>query len=113
MKVWEARLILTLDMDDNWVVFFNFKEQEEDYTKSNNYYWELGKTWVANRIPISMQLSRHYSSYTAVQGFERELNEDELQELKENMKSFLIQEIEREKADYLTAYQKKINCLGN
>ena len=113
MKIWGARLNLTLNEQDEYVLFFNFEIQTGDYAKAYSCYRELGKTWSGKHIPINMEVSQHYSSYKVIQGFERELNEIELQELKENMKSFLIQKINNDKDCYLSTYQNKINCLKN
>lgn len=113
MKIWEAKLVLCTDENDNWKTFFKFEKAKGRYSKQKSVYYEQnGGRFVANTVPVEKVISRHYSSYKVSQGFEHELSEQELIKVESDMKDFLVSKIMYDKDEYLNEFFKKIICLG-
>lgn len=110
MKVWEARLTLG-STGKEWLVFFDFECDEKDYVLNQYYYCESKRGWAFNRIPVQMEIEGEYGNLSVVQGFDHELTEEELSQLREAMKQVLIQKIERDREAYLKTCQQKIEIL--
>lgn len=111
LKIWEARMNLSMTADEEYQVNFYFEPEKGEYKKGKTDYWESGKAWVANSIPINLTVKRLYSTYTAIQGFERPLSSEELEQLKAEMRASLIQHIEREKQEFMHYHDCKIKAI--
>lgn len=111
MKVWKARLSLVANDEMKWCTHFRFELQEKDYVKINKYYVEKGREWSSIHIPINMEYSRFYDSFKIEQGFERELNEDELKALEAEMKNKLIETLIMDKDYYISEYEQKMKAV--
>lgn len=113
MEIWEAKLVLCTDENDNWKTFFKFEKAKGRYSKQKSVYYEQnGGQFIANTVPVEKVISRHYSSYKVSQGFEHELSEQELIKIESDMKDFLVSKIMYDKDEYLNEFFKKIICLG-
>lgn len=111
MQVWETRLRLVCQDDYQYESHFSFKSHSEDYIKYKHSYIESNSSWTPNVIPVDMQVTHYYDNYRAVQGFERELNEDELAELKEKMKTAIVNKMTLDMKDYMELYNRRMKCL--
>lgn len=111
MQVWEARLRLVCNDDYQYESRFSFKLQNEDHIKYRHSYIESNPSWTPNVIPVNMQVSNYCENYRAVQGFEKELDDDELIELEKQMKAALIDKMTLDMENYMELYNRRIKCL--
>ena len=114
MKIWEAKLILGFDTNENNICSFKFKYKDKDYQineKTNE--WIYIRDWNIDRIPMDMIIERGYYKFTyeVKQGFDRELTKDELDKLKENMKDKLIKYLNKEKEIYINKMNNEIKTV--
>ncbi|HCL4447179.1 TPA: hypothetical protein N2D16_002784 [Clostridium botulinum] len=114
MKIWKAELILNYNFEDKWQTKFYFEPQEEDYKVNEKFNeWTYFKNWVGYRIPMKMLIENcSYSGLKAIQGFDHELNKDELIQLEKNMKSFMRKQLDCKKEEYLKQYENKLKAIG-
>ena len=115
MKIWEAVLILTYNEDDNYYTRFRIIDHDEEYElNSAGTEWTYWKGWIGNKIPVNMTATKSYcGELEIVQGFDRELTEKEIKELKnkmhKKMASYLLMEMKQE----LKRYQNKLDTVVN
>lgn len=118
MKIYKAELIMFLDYDytskSKYGCKFSFELEKEEYKKEEKYnHYTKGEGWVNYRIPINMEIMpTAVGLYKVVQGFEKELNEEELESLKREMTLKLIEQLNKDKEDYLRKYDNKIQILN-
>lgn len=113
MKIWEAVLILTYDDDDNYCTRFKIIDHDEEYElNSAGTAWTCWKDWIGNTLPVNMTATKSsWGDLEIIQGFDRELTEEEKEELKnkmhKKMASYLLMEMKRE----LKRYQSKLDIV--
>lgn len=113
MKIWKARLILNYTMDDTWETRFNFKLQDKDYklNKKTNEYTHIDG-WVVNRIPNEMIVEQNgCEGLRVVQGFDRELNKNELNVLEAEMRKMMVKELDIQRKRFLKEHGNKIKAV--
>lgn len=101
MKIWMARLRLAQNDESEYEVKFNFELEDGDYQYMESQgEWTKHSGWLHDYIPSKITILSSYS-VNAIQGFDRELTEDELKDVKQKMKEKI--------AIYLCGKQNKIN----
>lgn len=95
MQIWKASLVLSLDENEHWKVFFNFKQAKGDYFEwegkySQREYVKRGSKWVVDSIPANITVSKQYSTYKAIKGFDHELSQQELTEIEQELKEAIV-----------------------
>lgn len=111
MKIWVAKLILTYYKDE-WETIFNFELSDREYElneRRDGYIYSKG--WICDRIPVNIEIEKTWTGLKVQQGFDRELNEEELREVKSEMKNLLLKDLEYEKDEYLKRYEDKVKVL--
>lgn len=113
MKIWKAKLILIYDENNNWNSIFHFDSDDKDYIADENAKeWTYWQNWTARVIPMNMTVNRTFSdSLTIVQGFDRELQANELCILEQEMRQLMIKTLKQEREYFLDEYNNKINAL--
>lgn len=117
MKVYKAQLImfLSLEKEDEYESKFTFELESKEYEKDekhNRYY--RGEGWVGYSIPIDMEVEpTSFGLYKVVQGFEKELSKEELNNLKKMMISRMAEQLNNDREDYLRRYNNKIQMLSS
>lgn len=113
MKIYKARLILNYTMDDKWDTRFYFELQDKEYKlneKTNE--WTHIDGWIVKRIPMNMTVEQNgYSGLRVLQGFDRELNKDELSILETEMRKMMVKELDNQRKRTLDEYKNKINAV--
>lgn len=117
MQIWKASLVLSLDENEHWKVFFNFKQAKGDYFEwegkySQREYVKRGSKWVVDSIPANITVSKQYSTYKAIKGFDHELSQQELTEIEQELKEAIVQHIQKEKYLFTNDFKAKMFCLG-
>lgn len=111
MKIWKARLNLFYTLEDDYDIKFGFELQNEDY-KINKDEWIYSEGWISTRIPMIMTVENaNYGAYKVEQGFDHELNNEELKQLESDMKVMLKKKLDLEKEKFLLEYNRKIELL--
>lgn len=113
MKIWKAELILFYSKDNMPDTRFTFEEQEKDY-KINDLNTEYihSEDWTCDRIPIKMTIEKDcFVVCKVVQGFDHQLDKNELGQLEKNMRSLLQKQLEYEKEIYLKKYEEKLKVV--
>ena len=111
MKIWKAELVLMCKENNEYKVDFYFELQKEDYKVNEKFdEWIYSEGWICNRLPIKMIVESTYST-RVIQGFDRELSEEELKGLKEDMKVLMQKQLDCEKEIFLQRYDDKIKAL--
>jgi hypothetical protein len=114
MKIWEAKLLLTLNENDEFKTYFTLEKQEKEYklNKYNNEEWTCGEGWIVNRIPINMTISPTSTGLIKIiQGFDRELSKEEIIQLEKDMRVVMKKQLIYEKDMYLKKYQEKLESI--
>ena len=113
MKIWKYSLVQSVDMDNNNYCKMRVQSYEADFELTKQNEWYYFKDWVATRIPNYIDIEFEYGyPYKAVKGFDHELNEKELDELKINMKELLQNKLEEYKQRMIKKINNKINILN-
>ncbi len=113
MKIYKARLILDYTMDDKWDTRFYFELQDKEYklNKKTNE-WTYIDGWIVNRIPNEMIVEQNgYDGLRVVQGFDRELNKDELSILETEMRKMMVKELDKQRKRFLKEHGNKIKAV--
>lgn len=104
MKVWEVKLSLCSDGEDNWINSFSVKTDDKDYELVGDTYCENKKGWARNTIPSTIKVKHIAGSYLIQYGLEKQPSDEELKAIKSEMKRILNEyiddEFERCKANY-------------
>lgn len=113
MKIWKAELFLIYDLNDEWITRFNFELQDENYkiNEYNDKEWVFFKNWVSYRIPKYMKVQPSTSGFKVEQGFDYELTEEELEQLKKDMIEEMKKCLTLKKERYLQTYETQIQVL--
>lgn len=113
MKIYKARLILNYTMDDKWDTRFYFELQDKEYKlneKTNE--WTHIDGWIVNRIPNEMIVEQNgYDGLRVVQGFDRELNKNELNVLETEMRKMMVKELDVQRKRFLKEHGNKIKAV--
>lgn len=113
MKIWKYTLRQSTDMyNDNYCeMLIQSYEANFELTKRNEWYYF--KDWVATRIPNYVNIEFEYGyPCKVVKGFDHQLNENELDELKINMKELLQTKLKEHKQKIIKKIDNKINNLN-
>lgn len=113
MKIWEAKLRLTLDDDFEWVLKFSFKPLKGDYEDYHDVYKEKNNKYLDSYIPKQSSVHHHFSEYTIKQAFEYELSNEEQHIIEERMRIQLMQVLSKQKAEYIKEQNRKMQVVSN
>ncbi|MGN2336823.1 hypothetical protein ACTFIN_01685 [Clostridium cagae] len=115
MKIYKAQLTMYMDFEkeDEYEAKFTFDSDNEEYEENIKLkHWYRGCGWIGYKIPMNIELQPTVSGlYKAVQGFTKELNENEITNLKHEMATVIINQLKTDKEDYILRYNNKINIL--
>lgn len=113
MKIWEARLILNINDEEEYYTHFSF-ELAGDKFKVNEKYseWSYFEDFVMDRVPMDIKVKEYYGTI-ATQGFDRELTEEEQKEVKIKMKEKMLMFLAARQQQINKIYNEKINALIN
>lgn len=112
MKIWKAELFLLYDLNDEWITRFNFELQDGNYKiNEHNEEWVFFENWVSYRIPKYMKAEPCISGFKVEQGFDYELTEEELEQLKKDMIKGMKKYLTLKKERYLQTYETQIQVL--
>lgn len=112
MKIWEARLNLICKDVDDYELNFYFEQLQEDYkTNSKCTEWVHSKGWIYRRVPMEVTISASYGNVSAVQGFDYELNQEELKEVEMSMRKLIREKLDSDREIYLRQYEEKLKVL--
>ncbi|HBJ1650857.1 TPA: hypothetical protein LA460_000075 [Clostridium botulinum] len=113
MKIWKAELCLFYNFDNEWETDFSFELQEEEYKINEKFNeWICFEDWVNYRIPMDMAIDNNgYTGFKVVQGFDNELNKEELIKLEKDMRDLMKKKLEIDKKRYLKDYENKIKAI--
>ena len=109
--VWKAEMILFCDINNEWKNIFKFERQIENYT-DNKDEWVYSEGWVSTRISKTITIRSSYCNIIAEVGFDRKLNEQELEDLKKQMKQEIIKYINNKKERYLKIVEEKLKVMN-
>lgn len=110
MKIWKAELILLHDKE--YEMNFSFEIQEQDYKVNEKFNeWTYFESWISYKIPMNMILERYYDNYKIIQGFDHELNEEELVQLEKDMRKAMEKQLNYDKEQFLKEYEKKLKVI--
>lgn len=113
MKIWKAELILfyTFEKEELQTEFI-FELEEHNYKENEKFNeWIYFEDWVSDRIPVNMTIERFYDNYKIVQGFDYELNKEELEQLEKDMRECMKKQLEYDKELYLKKYEEKLKVI--
>lgn len=116
MKIWKAELILNYTIDNKWDVWFEFKAEDKEYKfNDNNTEWLHSEEWICDRVPIEISIENlsYSTGFKIVQGFNKELNKNELEELKGKMKELANKKLEIQKSQVLKEFEEKLPAINN
>ncbi|MEG1310489.1 MAG: hypothetical protein RR942_06500 [Romboutsia sp.] len=111
MKIWEARLLLNINDEEEYYTYFSF-ELAGDKFKVNEKYteWSYFEDFVMDRVPMNIRVEEHYGTI-ATQGFDRELTEEEQKEVKGKMKEKMLVFLAVRQQQINKIYDEKIQTL--
>lgn len=113
MKIWKAELILNYTIKDKWESNFYFELQDENYEINEKFNeWTYFKDWVGYEIPMDMKIEPCcYGGKKVVQGFDRKLSDDELKNLENEMRKFMVKYLNDERGYMLNQFKEKISAV--
>ena len=115
MEIYIVSLMLRYNSDDRWETEFEVEKSDKKYKLEKNIYKPTGAyCWVMKGIPTYIQvLETQYGGICeAVIGLEKESTQEELNELKVQMKYKILEYLSDRKDEYLRNYNDKIECLN-
>ena len=115
MKIYIVNLMLRCNLDDSWETEFKVEKSDKKYKLEKNIYKPTGAyCWVMKGIPTYIQvLETQYGGICeAVIGLEKEPTQEELNELKVQMKYKILEYLSDRKDEYLRNYNNKVECLN-
>lgn len=113
MKIYIAELMIISDDNNDYEVTFSFEESRRDFefNETTNEFVYF-KDWVADRVPRKMSIEPSmWGGFKIVQGFTKDLNDEELSRLEESMRALLIAKLDYEKRKKAEMFDKKIDTL--
>jgi hypothetical protein len=112
MKIWKAELNLFYNFDEELQTKFRFELQDKEYeTNTKNNEWTYWENWTSERIPMEMTIEKYYDNYKITQGFDHELNKEELKQLEIKMRELMKKQLNYDKEMYLKSYEKKLKAV--
>ena len=112
MKIWKAELKLVCDDNNEYIVKFSFSQEEYEYRLNEKYNeWIYSRDFYCDRIPIEMKIENDSYNLSIIQGFDHELNIEELKILKLEMKKFMIVYLHDENKIILKRYNDKHKAI--
>lgn len=113
MKIWRAKLVLIMNDKDEYVTRFEFKLTGDNFQQNPNYpEWNSRKGWICTTVPFDIKISEQYS-ICATQGFDRELTEDELKDVKLKMKDEIMKYLYNKQLKIAQEYNSKLHAIIN
>ena len=110
MMIWKAKMNLIYNVNNKWELIFDFERQNENYEDNGNE-WLYSEGWISTRIPKEISIRNSYGNIISEVGFDKKLDETELETLKVMMKNRIIEYINQEKENYLRVFNDKINAI--
>lgn len=113
MRIYIAELMIISDDNGDYEVTFSFEQSKREfkYNKETNEFTYF-KDWVSDRIPKNMSIEPSmWGGYKVVQGFEENLNEEQLKKLEDGMRMLLMAKLEMEKEKAVNRFEEKIVTL--
>ena len=111
MKIWKVRLIMQMDFDYDYKLFFDYGSDGKDYKENKKYNeWTRTDGFLITTIPMHMKCDKTYG-YKIQQGFDYEPSKEQLELIKVEMMRYLHKCIKDEKESYLSDYNRKIKLL--
>lgn len=113
MNIWKAELRLYCNEDYKYKTYFSFELQEEEYKINEKFNeWICFEDWVSYRIPMNIAIENNgYTGFKVVQGFNHELNKEELVKLEKDMRNLMRKQLDYEKVKYLEQYENKLKVV--
>lgn len=116
MKIWKATLTLGLNSNGEWETVFEFNEEPKnrDYRvhSINNNEWVAVVNWGIYIVPKNKTIyNGAYSANYVTQGFDYELNKNELKTLEKDMKDFMFAKLSDEHEDCVKLYDGKMQFI--
>lgn len=112
MKIWKAKLVLFYIEDETYSVKFNFELQEQEYKINDKFKeWIHSKDWICDRVPMNITIERYYDNYKIIQGFDHELNDEELKQLESDMRDLMKKQLNYDKEIYLKKFEDKLKAI--
>ena len=114
MEIYIVSLILRYNLDNKWETEFKVEKSDKKYNLEKNIYKPTVAYWVMKSIPTYIEVSetQYGGIYKAVIGLEKEPTQEELNELKIQMKYKILEYLSNRKDEYLRNYNDKIECLN-
>lgn len=86
----------------------------KNISQKKNIYKPTGEYWVIKSIPTYIEVSetQYGGIYKAVIGLEKEPTQEELNEVKVQMKYKILEYLSDRKDEYLRNYNDKVECLN-
>lgn len=110
MKILKAELVLF--NDKKYTMIFSFELQQQDYKVNEKFNeWTYFEDWISYKIPMNMTIERYYDNYKIIQGFDHELNEEELKQLEKDMRILMEKQLNYDKEIFLKEYEKKLKVI--
>lgn len=116
MKIWKATLTLGLNSYGKWETIFKFDKEPEnrDYRvhSINNDEWVAVVNWDVFLMPKNKTIYNWcYSTTYAIQGFDYELNRDELRVLEKDMEIFMFTKLIEKYEGCVELYDGKMQFI--
>lgn len=112
MKVYKARYVLNKEWKDKELIsFFDFEQEEEGvYTKTDyGYFKEDG--WLSCRLEDEIDAYNSLCCVISIKYFDRELDEEELKYLKEQMQCECVTALTHKKNKIMKDLDEQINFI--
>lgn len=115
MKIWKAELILSttlVNKEVKQILDFSFEEMKENFEQNIKYdEYIYSEGWICTRVSKHMEYEKAFGNPKVIQGLDHELNEEELDKLKEDMKKFMIENLQYEKEMFNKNINEQINTI--
>lgn len=112
MKIWKARLNLICMDTYEYDLNFNFELLDEDYQVNKNYNeWIHPEGWICKRVPVEATILTSYNNISVTQGFDHELNQEELKDVEMNMRKLIKEKLNDNMEIYKKQYSEKLKVL--
>jgi len=113
-KLYIARLIIFFGDDWSSSCNFNYKVVEGNFSKNEDtgiYEGMDTERGALIQVPISMKSKESNNVLEVVQGFDRNLTEEELLTLKSEMKENILSLLKEYKDNYIKTYERKVSYI--
>ena len=112
MKIWEAKLILFYAEDGSFKLRFTFESDDKDYKENEKFNeWFCSEGWIGYKIQMNMVIEKAYGNLKVIQGFDHELNKEELKQLELEIRRFMRKKLDYDREIYQRDYEKKLSVI--